>query len=81
VATGLKVTGVTYQKHDAATATFTGNEVDVTGATFTGSAATISVDGTGKTYTVDAANTKFNGAAIELNVGDIVVAAKDVTVE
>lgn len=80
VAAGLKVTGVTYQKHDAATATFTGSEVDVTGATFNGSAATISVEGSGKTYAIDAENTKFNGAAIELNVGDIVVAEKTVTV-
>lgn len=83
VATGLKVTGVTYQKHDGATATFTGNEVDVTGASFSGSAATIEVSGNGKTYAIDAENTKFNGAAIELNVGDIKVESKtvDITVQ
>lgn len=80
VASGLKVTGVTYQSHNVASATFTGSEVDVTGASFTGSAATIEVSGKGKTYAVDADNTKFNGAAIELAVGDIAVAAKDVTV-
>lgn len=80
VAAGLKVTGVTYQTHDVASATFTGSEVAVTGASFSGDAATIEVSGNGKTYAVDAANTKFNGAEIELAVGDIVVAAKDVTV-
>lgn len=81
VATGLKVTGVTYQTHDVASATFTGSEVAVTGASFSGDAATIEVAGKGKAYAVDAANTKFNGAAIELAVGDIVVASKDVTVQ
>ena len=80
VAEGLKVTGVTYQKHDGASATFTGSEVDVTGATFSGDAATIEVAGNGKTYAIDTENTKFNGAAIELSVGDIVVAEKSVTV-
>ena len=81
VATGLKVTGVTYQRHDGATAKFTGNEVDVTGATFTGDAATIEVSGNGKTYAVDTNNTKFTGAAIELAVGDIEVSSKEVTVQ
>ena len=81
VAEGLKVTSVTYQKHDGASATFTGSEVDVTGATFSGDAATIEVAGNGKTYAIDADNTKFNGAAIELNVGDIVVTEKTVTVQ
>ena len=81
VATGLKVTGVTYQTHDVASATFTGSEVAVTGASFSGDAATIEVSGKGKTYAVDTANTKFNGAAIELAVGDIAVAAKEVTVQ
>lgn len=81
VASGLKVTGVTYQTHDVASATFTGSEVAVTGASFSGNAATIEVAGKGKAYAVDAANTKFNGAAIELAVGDIVVAEKSVTVQ
>lgn len=81
VASGLKVTGVTYQTHDVASATFTGSEVAVTGASFSGNAATIEVAGKGKAYAVDAANTKFNGAAIELAVGDIVVAEKNVTVQ
>lgn len=80
VAAGLKVTGVTYQTHDVASATFTGSEVAVTGASFSGDAATIEVAGKGKAYAVDAANTKFNGAAIELAVGDIVVSEKNVTV-
>lgn len=81
VASGLKVTGVTYQKHDAASAKFTGDEVDVTGASFSGAAATIEVSGNGKAYAVDTANTKFNPAAIELAVGDITVSEKTVTVE
>lgn len=81
VESGLKVTGVTYEKHDSASATFTGTAVDVVGASFSGSAATISVSGNGKTYAVDTDNTKFNGAAIELAVGDIVVTEKNVTVQ
>lgn len=81
VASGLKVTGVTYQTHNVASAVFTGSEVAVTGASFAGDAATIEVSGKGKTYTVDAANTKFNGAEVELAVGDIVVAEKAVTVQ
>ena len=81
VATDLKVTGVTYQTHDVASATFTGSEVAVTGASFSGNVATIEVAGKGKSYAVDTANTKFNGAAIELAVGDIAIAAKDVTVQ
>ena len=81
IAAGLKVTGVTYQTHDVASATFTGSEVAVTGASFTGDAATIAVSGKGKTYAVDAANTKFNGAAVELAVGDIKVSEKNVTVQ
>lgn len=81
IASGLKVTGVTYQTHDVASATFTGSEVAVTGASFAGDAATIEVSGKGKTYAVDAANTKFNGAEVELAVGDIVVAEKAVTVQ
>lgn len=81
VAAGLKVTSVTYQTHDVASATFTGSEVAVTGASFSGDAATIEVSGKGKTYAVDTANTKFNGAAIELAVGDIVVTEKEVTVQ
>lgn len=81
VAAGLKVTSVTYQTHDVASATFTGSEVAVTGASFTGDTATIAVSGKGKTYAVDAANTKFNGAAVELAVGDIKVSEKNVTVQ
>ena len=81
VAAGLKVTGVTYQTHNVDSATFTGSEVAVTGASFSGNTATIEVAGKGKSYAVDAANTKFNGVAIELDVGDIVVAEKNVTVQ
>ena len=81
------VTGIT-----GATATapvFTGDKF---AATFTGASADISAKFAGETKSiisgvtydkaaVDTANTKFNAAAIELAVGDIAVAAKDVTVQ
>lgn len=65
-------------------ATFTGNAAgDAIAATFTGTKAADALV-TGVSYdkaSVNADGTKFTGAAIELDVGDIVVAAKDVTVE
>jgi uncharacterized protein YjbI with pentapeptide repeats len=79
-AEGALVTGVSYDKADIDKAEFTGATVDIKAA-FAGSEGDIAVSGNGKTYAVDAANTKFNGAAIELAVGDIKVAAKDVTVQ
>lgn len=81
------VTGI-----DSATATapvFTGDKF---AATFAGASANIAATFAGEkksiisgvTYdkaAVDTANTKFNSAAIELTVGDIAVAAKEVTVQ
>lgn len=81
------VTGIT--KTEASAPVFTGDKF---AATFTGSSADISATFAGEkksivsgvTYdkaAVDTANTKFNAAAIELDVGDIAVAAKSVTVQ
>ena len=81
------VTGIT--KAEATAHVFTGDKF---AATFTGSSADISATFAGEkksivsgvTYdkaAVDTAKTKFNAAAIELNVGDITVAPKDVTVQ
>ena len=81
------VTGIT--KAEASAPVFTGDKF---AATFTGASADISATFAGEkksivsgvTYdkaAVDTANTKFNGAAIELEVGDITVAAKSVTVQ
>ena len=81
------VTGIT--KAEASAPVFTGDKF---AATFTGSSADISATFAGDsikvvdtvTYNkaaVDADATKFNPAAIELAVGDITVAAKDVTVQ
>lgn len=77
-AEGALVTGVTYQKADIDTATFTGATVDIA-ATFAGTEGDISVAGKCHDYAVKTA--EFNGAAIELAVGDISVAAKEVTVQ
>lgn len=73
-----KVTGVTYKKaEENAAGTCAGSTVAIN-ATFTGTEGNVSVNGqyTDTTYTA-AANT----GDIELAVGDIVVAAKDVTVQ
>ena len=77
-AEGALVTGVSYQKADIGSATFTGAEVDIA-ATFAGTEGDISVAGKCHDYAVKTA--EFNGAAIELAVGDIAVAAKEVTVQ
>ena len=77
-AEGALVTGVSYQKADIDTAKFTGETVDIN-ASFTGTEADISVTGTCHDYAVKTA--EFTGAAIELAVGDIVVAEKNVTVQ
>lgn len=77
---GLKVTGVSYDKVTGVTSTFTGNaKGDAIAATFTGAAGDVSV--AGKYDKADLGTVAFEGAAIELNVGDITVAAKEVTVE
>lgn len=77
-AEGALVTGVSYQKADIGSATFTGAEVDIA-ATFTGTEGDLSVAGKCHDYSVKTA--QFNPAAIEVSVGDIVVAEKSVTVQ
>lgn len=77
-AEGALVTGVSYQKADIDAATFTGKTVDIT-AFFAGTEGDVSVAGLCHDYAVKTA--EFNGAAIELDVGDIVVAEKQVTVQ
>lgn len=77
---GLKVTGATYDKVTGVTSTFTGNaKGDAITATFTGTAGDVSVSG--KYDKANLGTVAFKGAAIELDVGDIAVAAKDVTVQ
>lgn len=87
-ATGTTVvTGIT--KAEASAPTFTGDKF---AASFTGASADITATFTGKKTSVvsgvsydkagvDAAKTKFTGAALKLAVGDIAVAAKEVTVQ
>ena len=77
-AEGALVTGVSYQKADIGSATFTGAEVDID-ATFAGTEGNVSVAGKCHDYAVKTA--EFNGAAIELAVGNIVVSEKSVTVQ
>lgn len=72
------VTGVSYQKADIDQATFTGKTVDIA-AKFAGTEGDVSVAGKCHDYAVKTA--QFNPAAIELAVGDIVVAEKNVTVQ
>ena len=72
------VTGVSYKKADIDTATFTGETVDIA-ASFAGTEGDVSVAGKCHDYAVKTA--QFNGAAIELAVGDIKVAEKNVTVQ
>lgn len=77
---GLKVTGVSYDKVTGVTSTFTGNaKGDAIAATFAGTADDVSV--AGKYDKADLGTVAFEGAAIELSVGDITVAAKEVTVQ
>ena len=65
---------------DKFAATFTGSSADIS-ATFAGEKKSIISGVTYDKAAVDTAKTKFNAAAIELNVGDITVAPKDVTVQ
>ena len=65
---------------DKFAATFTGNKVDVN-ATFAGEETQVVSGVTYDKATVNAAETKFTADAVELAVGDIKVAAKDVTVQ
>lgn len=79
LAEDLVVTGVSYAKANAeAAATFEGATSDIA-ATFAGTEADINVSGNCHDYAVKTA--QFNGAAIELAVGDIKVAEKNVTVQ
>ena len=76
---GLKVTGATYDKVTGVTSTFTGNtNGDAITATFTGTAGDVNVSG--KYDKANLGTVAFKGAAIELDVGDIAVTAKNVTV-
>ena len=72
------VTGVSYKKADIDTATFTGATVDIA-ASFAGTEGDIAVAGLCHDYAVKTA--QFNPDAIEVTVGDIVVAEKSVTVQ
>lgn len=79
LAEDLVVTNVSYSKANAeAAATFTGNVNDIA-ATFAGTEGDINVTGKANDYSVKTA--EFNGADIELAVGDITVSDKDVTVQ
>ena len=77
-AENLVVTGVSYSKATDGNGTCAGGTYDIN-ASFTGAEGDINVAGKCHDYAVKTA--QFNGAAIELNVGDIVVAAKEVTVQ
>ena len=65
---------------DKFAATFAGTSADIA-ATFAGVKTSVVSGVNYDKATVDATATKFTGAAIELDVGDITVAAKDVTVQ
>ena len=65
---------------DKFAASFTGASADIT-ATFTGEKTSVVSGVKYDKATVDATKTKFTGAAIELDVGDIVVSEKPVTVQ
>ena len=79
LAEDLVVTNVSYAKANAkAAATFTGDTNDIA-ATFAGTESDIAVAGKCHDYAVKTA--EFVPAAIEVTVGDIVVAEKNVTVQ
>ena len=77
-AEGALVTGVSYQKADIDKAEFTGETVDISAA-FAGTEGDVTVEGKCHDYAVKTAT--FNGADIELNVGDIAISEKNVTVQ
>lgn len=79
---GLKVTGVNYDKATGATSTFTGTAADIA-AEFAGTVAKDALVDTIKynAASVNAEGTTFTSDAVSLNVGDITVAAKEVTVQ
>ena len=79
LAEDLVVTNVSYAKANAdAVATFEGLSSDIA-ATFAGTEGDVAVSGNCHEYAVKTA--QFNGAAIELAVGDIKIAEKNVTVQ
>lgn len=79
LAEDLVVTNVSYAKANAeAAATFDGAVSDIA-ATFTGIEGDVNVSGNCHDYAIKTA--EFNGAAIELAVGDIKVSEKSVTVQ
>lgn len=79
LAEDLVVTNVSYAKANAdAAATFDGAVSDIA-ATFTGIEGDVNVSGNCHDYAIKTA--EFNGAAIELAVGDIKVSEKTVTVQ
>jgi hypothetical protein len=63
-----------------AAASFTGTKADIT-ATFAGEKTSVVSGVNYDKAAIDTSKTKFTGAALELDVGDIAVAAKDVTVQ
>lgn len=65
---------------DKFVASFTGASADIT-ATFAGEKTSVVSGVNYDKATVDATATKFTGATVELNVDDVVVTAKDVTVK
>ena len=65
---------------DKFAATFTGASADIT-ATFTGEKTSVISDVKYDKATVDTTATKFTGAAVELDVDEVVVAPKTVTVQ
>ena len=77
-AEGALVTGVSYQKADIDAATFTGKTVDINAA-FAGTEGDVAVAGLCHDYAIKTA--EFVPAAIEVAVGDIVIAEKNVTVQ
>nr|DAP25159.1 MAG TPA: hypothetical protein [Caudoviricetes sp.] len=81
------VTGITKAEATAPTftgdkfaASFTGASADIT-ATFTGEKTSVISDVKYDKATIDTTATKFTGAAVELDVDDVVVAPKTVTVQ
>lgn len=79
---GLKITGVTYDKATGANSTFTGSSADIA-ATFAGTetkGALVTAVSYDKS-TVNAEGSTFTSDAVSLTVGDIVVTAKEVTVQ
>lgn len=80
--TGLKVTGANYDKATGATSAFTGTAADIA-AEFAGTVVKDALVDTIKynAASVNAEGTTFTSDAVSLDVGDIAVAAQEVTVQ